>query len=238
METKEYTDYLITVWGSGERAFKDMHIRFIKPKEKGNGNSRLVSCVDFQKELVLATNTRLPAIKDNGFKYKFDTVMNWAFKTKFTPWSKVDFAHPIGSLVELVRTKRIGHLHYREPCNHECKSCAKFKDLYPNCHPQLIEPIHFSKVRQPSGRNITDPIEMVQDPYYPEDHSKLVVSRVEVVTPKMLKDRVDNKFYRAQFGSYKYGVMRKIGSKWLMVMMVGGVVGFVMILYFTGNLPI
>ena len=236
MESKDYTDYLITIWGWDERAFRDMHIKFVKPKRKGGNNSKVVSCYPVQDELVVSRDTSIPSLKYDLFKYEFDSVMNWAFKTKFSPWKKLDFRHPYGSLIELTRTKRIGHLHYREPCNHICKKCSKFETLYPDCHPALIKPIHFSRIRQPSGRDVDEPVEMVQDPNYPGDLTKKVVSRVELVTPKMLKDRIENRFYQAQYGSYKFGAMKKLGSKWLLLV-IGGVVAFVFILYFTGNLP-
>lgn len=232
----EYSDYILTFWGHDERAFKDTHIRIVKPKKTQN-STRTVTCLDGAiDDHELASDVNVPAVKFKGFKFRFGEVMNWSFRTKFAPWKKLDIRHPVRSLLELTRTKRIGHLHYKLPCDQVCNGCPKFKDRYPNCYPDLIDPIHFSKLRQPSGRNVDEPIEWVPDPRYPPEEGKKTISLVEIVTPKMLKDRMENTFLRAAVGSVKYGAMKKLGSKW-MIFMVIGIVAFVLLLYFSGNLP-
>lgn len=234
--TKEYTDYLITIWGAGERAFTDVHIQIGKSGKNGE-KTREITCLEAKPFIELPTDVPLPAVKLRGIKYLFEGYQDWAFLTKFAPWRKVNAHHPVKSLHELSRAKRIGHLHYKEPCDQNCKKCVRFEKEYPDCHPSGIEPLHFSRIHQPSGRINGEPVEMVQDPRHANTSANLIPGLLESVTPRMLQNRIENgpKFYQAQYKSYRFGIVQTIRSRWLLVV-IGMVVGFVVLLYFAGVL--
>jgi len=236
--TKEYTDYVVTIWGFDERAFTDVHVQIIK-NNGSNGKARQVSCMEAKPYIALPGDAPLPAIKQRSVKYLFEGYQDWAFSTKFAPWRKVNFSHPVKTVKELIRTKRIGHLHYKEPCNQVCTDCSKYQSSYPNCHPDGIEPLHFSRIHQPSGRLYGEAIELVQDPRSPNGPKRLVPGLLEGVTPRMLQNRIENgpKFYREQYKSYRFGIVQALGNKWIFLV-VGGIAAIVFILYFTGNIPV
>jgi hypothetical protein len=110
---------------------------------------------------------------------------------------------------EITRKKKIGMLLFQEP-----------DEL--SAIPQ--EPIHISRIYQPSGGRIG------QDP----PPSGLVTK----VTPFILKMIVDssNKYRRA-YKSYAFGIKQAIMSRWVVVLLLG-IVGLVMLLYFTGYIQV
>lgn len=92
---------------------------------------------------------KLAAIRHNGHRYLFN--MDRAYRVKWAPWIELN-RHV---LAELVRSKKIGLLLYQEPCKRDCAECKargdkRYIDVYPNCYPG-IEPMHISRVHQPSG---------------------------------------------------------------------------------------
>jgi len=133
MMVKDYTDYLVTILDSGERVYHIIHLRNAK------------------------------GCKINGNPYPFkqhDYLLNLdrAYRIRWAPWKKIDKNKPwwpFWSIREFIRGKKIGLLLYQEPCKKDCALCKKNEDkryleLYPNCY-GLIEPMHISRIHQPSG---------------------------------------------------------------------------------------
>ena len=84
----------------------------------------------------------------NGHHYMFN--QDRAFRIRWAPWKKQRTWNPIRLLFELLRSKKIGLLLYQEPCSHRCSIC-KHKDESICPVPDRIEPMHISRIHQPSG---------------------------------------------------------------------------------------
>lgn len=63
------------------------------------------------------TSMDVETITHNGRDYIFDR--DRSFRVKWAPWKKVDWKHPIVTINELVRSKKIGLLLYHEPIKGE-----------------------------------------------------------------------------------------------------------------------
>ena len=126
MAEKDYTDYVVMILDSGERLFHLYHIR----------NKKDLS---------------LKAIAHNGHKYQFN--MDRALRIKWAPWRKYNKQHPFRIFHELIRSKKIGLLLYQEPCTHKCSGCKLRVADQDACMkiPALTEPMHISRIHQPSG---------------------------------------------------------------------------------------
>lgn len=131
---KDYTDILIWVFDAGERVYHLDHRRNLKTA-KLNGQT----------------------YEMNGHKYSL--MLDRAFRIRWAPWKKLLLAKPYGKnlyrfLNELTRSKKIGIIYYQEPCTHKCSSCVLLKTDPECCKkiPDLIEPMHISRIHQPSGR--------------------------------------------------------------------------------------
>jgi len=235
---KDYSDYILTVYGAGERVYDDIHVRIVKPKK--GVHTRILDndyiLVDDRKESFVMKNAKVPSFKLRTFEYLFDGFRDRAYRTKLAPWKKWDNKHIIGSLRELARSKKIGHLHYREPCTNDCAGCKKSNDpryelKYPNC-PKTVEPIHISKIHQPSGRLETEPAEKVLD----YDGNE-IQSLVEQITPFTFKTIVDNRFYMQAYKSFKFGFRKGLTGKWWVYALIGGGVLVAILLFATGTIP-
>ncbi len=130
---KDYTDFLVMILDAGERVYHLKHVRH-------------------SKKLDLST------FPFDGHTYVFNR--DRAFSIRWAPWKRAVNRNPFRTFYEVVRTKRVGLLLYQEPCNKNCARCKELKDpkyieSYPNCYGK-IEPIHISRVKQPSGRLVVD----------------------------------------------------------------------------------
>ena len=212
---KDFTDYVLTVYGAGERVYDDIHIRADK---------------DLNEHPVKSMRLR-------DFKYLFAGYRDRAYRTKLSPWKKWDeiekkprYRIPDRYLSELLRSKKIGHLHYLEYCDKStCKRCNDKRDCKA---PEYIEPVHISKIHQPSGRFENEPIEMV------EENGVMITSLLERNTPFTFKTVMDNKFYMQAYKSFKFGFKAALKSKWWIAVIIGVVAVMVVILVLTGNIPI
>jgi hypothetical protein len=197
---KDYTDYVLTVYSSGERVLHDFHYL----------------AEDLKKRKILSVRC-VRANFNPRFKYRFNGFEDRAFGTRLSPWKKWDRKHPIDSLKELARSKRIGHLHYLEPSDSKA--------------PDEVEPIPISRIHQPSGRLEGQLPEVID--YYGQD---IKGGLPEEITPYDLKVLVDNNFYMQAFKTFKFGFKGVLSShRWIWI--VVGVIGVVVaVLYFTGRL--
>jgi hypothetical protein len=134
---KDYSDILICVLDAGERLYHLDHRRNFKGS-KLNGTT----------------------YEMNGHKYILN--LDRAYRIRWAPWKKLIVAKPYMRNAsrffnELTRSKKIGLLLYQEPCTNKCPSC-KYKDkdvcldVLGKPIPSLIEPMHISRIHQPSGR--------------------------------------------------------------------------------------
>ncbi len=131
---KDYTDILVWVFDAGERVYHLDHRRNLKTKKIDKTTCEL-----------------------NGHKYVL--VLDRAFRIKWAPWKKMLFKPPYARNIgrffnEVTRSKKIGILYYQEPCTHKCSTCVLLK-TDPDCCkkiPDLVEPMHISRIHQPSGR--------------------------------------------------------------------------------------
>jgi hypothetical protein len=125
---KDFTDYVIMVLDSGDRVYHLVHLR--------NG-----------KGCKIDGNT----YPMNDHKYLLN--LDRAYRINWAPWKKLVVRKPYWKnfyrpLIELTRSKKIGLLIYQEPCNHKCSKCPD-KDC--SKLPSLVEPMHISRIHQPSG---------------------------------------------------------------------------------------
>ena len=124
---KDFTDYVIMVLGSGDRVYHLVHLRNAKGC-KIDGNIYPM----------------------NSHKYVLN--LDRAYRINWAPWKKLVVKKPYWKnfyrpLIELIRSKKIGLLIYQEPCNHRCSGCDKDCTIIP----EKIEPMHISRIHQPSG---------------------------------------------------------------------------------------
>jgi hypothetical protein len=131
---KDYTDILIWVFDAGERVYHLDHRRNLKTAK-----------LDGQ------------VYEMNGHKYTL--ILDRAFRIKWAPWKKLILAKPYATnlyrfINEIMRSKKIGIIYYQEPCTHKHSSCVLLK-TDPDCCkkiPDMVEPMHISRIHQPSGR--------------------------------------------------------------------------------------
>lgn len=87
---KDYTDYVSEIHGKGDRVYFQEHYRQLK-------KDALVSEYDFNGRTYLLN-------KDRAYRVK-----------GYNPWKKWDWEKPLWSLIELMRTKKVGLIKHREP---------------------------------------------------------------------------------------------------------------------------
>jgi len=140
---KEYTDYILMTLGSGERVYDTVHLRYHK------GKLYNPDMVDFKKALPFGVGFIAQPL--NGHKYLLN--LDRAYRINWAPWKKFIIKKPYWKnfykpLIELTRSKKVGLLFYQEPCNHKCSKC-----LDKDCSkiPNMVEPMHISRIHQPSG---------------------------------------------------------------------------------------
>ena len=154
---KDFTDYIVMILDSGDRVYHQEHARFIKEKllfdsqmpiQNGIGSRPLKA-----PELAIKYRPGL-WIKMNDHKYVLN--LDRAYRVNWAPWKKIVFKKPYWRnfykpLIELARSKKIGILFYQEPCNHKCSKHPECQGEAPCKAPNLIEPMHISRIHQPSG---------------------------------------------------------------------------------------
>lgn len=147
---------------------------------------------------------------DKGQTYH--QMLDRAYRIRWVPWylEEASWKHPFAFLREVIRKKKVGLLLYQEPEAHTSE-------------PQ--EPIHISRIAQPSGR-----ILHTNEP--PEG------GLVDKISPFILKMIVDSSSkYRKAYKSYAFGLKQKLMSNWVLLLILG-IVGLVMFLYFTGYIRV
>lgn len=229
---RDFTDYRMAIYGAGEHTTTDIHIQFLPKKKNPETNARQEpTTVSFDNPILerLPTNAEIKSIKYNGFKYLFESQRDRAYQTKKAAWPKWKSKYPVQSLKEIFRAKKIGYMIFPEFCDHKCSRHPECKDG-PCKAPEYIEAFHHSIIRQPSGYLRTDPIEHVND-YF--GHR---ISDIEIITPFMLKAKIENRLYRNLQGTVKYGLQNIFTMNWKIYAVIG-VVALVVILYFAGLIP-
>ena len=98
--------------------------------------------------------------------------------------------------------------------------------------PEPIEPIHTSRLHQPSGRN---------KELYPHAKIKRDLSEppslLETVTPRTLKADLDAPQFKRAYNSFKFGAITPIANRWWIWLAIAFVAVFI-ILYATGNFDV
>lgn len=160
---RDYTDFLLFIFDSGERVYHLVHLRNRKGLEL-NGKTYPM----------------------NGHKYLLN--LDRAYRIKWTPWKKFDWNKVKWTFNELTRSKKVGILFYQEPSppreirvvtDCECSCGFKGKTMtgtkvhiasaqqtgqgsehtikeivstqMVNVVKGPIEPMHISRIHQPSG---------------------------------------------------------------------------------------
>jgi len=136
-----------------------------------------------------------------------------AFRMRWKPWTweEANWKKPWLIVKELLRKKKVGLLLYQE-----------------TDEPQqaLIEPIHISRISQPSGQ--------IDDDRPDEERTDLT----DKISPFVLKMIVDaSSKYRKAYKSYAFGLKQKLMSNWVILLLLG-IVGVFMLLYLTGYIRI
>jgi len=202
---KDYSDILIVVLDAGERIYHLDHRHNYKGSKLNGSTYEL-----------------------NGRKYILN--LDRAYRIRWAPWKKLIVGKPYLKNIsrffnELTRSKKIGLLLYQEPCTNKCSTCKDEGGEKCKLIPTEIDPMHISRIHQPSGRMIG------------EDHQVTKGKEVALddwLSPHGFKMIVDSSpKYKKAFKSYAFGLIHKIKAKWVWVM-VGGIVVLVIILYITG----
>jgi len=229
---RDFTDYRMAIYGAGEHTKTEIHIQFL-PKKKNEAKSvrDTPTTLDFEAPILqkLPRNAEITAIKFNGFKYRFEDQRDRAYLTRHAPWPKWNTSHPIMSLKEIFRVKKIGYLICPEYCDHKCSKHPECQDA-PCTAPEFIEAWHHSIIRQPSGHLRSDPVQYVME----DGRERLAYP--EYITPYQLKVKVENRLYKNQVGTVKYGIQKIFNMSWKIWLIIGIVVVGV-ILFLTGNIP-
>jgi hypothetical protein len=154
---KEYTDYLFMMLSSGDRVYDLEHARCVKgrllfdsllPIQNGPG-SRPLKTPDTPIKYAPGLWVQM-----NGHKYLLN--LDRAYRINWAAWKKLVIKKPYWKnfykpILELVRSKKVGILYYQEPCNHKCSKHPECQGEKPCRAPDLVEPMHISKIHQPSG---------------------------------------------------------------------------------------
>lgn len=256
VKLRDFTDYRMAIYGASEHTTTDIHIRFlskppalskmaqVKYKAYSVPNAKVRKLklpaspiteteriINFDNPILLKLQPKdeIDAIKYNGFKYLFESQRDRAYLTRKAAWVKWKSKHPIASLREIFRAKKIGYLIFSEPCDHKCSICVHNSDDKYIC-PTEVEAFHHSLIRLPSGRLRSEPLE-----YVTEDGVKRL-SDPETISPYELKVKIENRLYRQQRGTVKYGLQKLFSMNWK-IWVVIGVVVIVMVLYFEHLIP-
>lgn len=127
---KDYTDYVVELHGAGDRVYFQEHYRQLKKDP---------DISEFE-----VNERTYPLNKDRAYRVK-----------GYTPWDKWDRKHPLKSIKEFVRGKKVGLIKYREPppttepelveikreviTGHYCKICG-----FKNKHERIVK-AHITK---------------------------------------------------------------------------------------------
>ena len=229
---RDYTDYRMAIYGAGEHTTTDVHVQFL-PKLKNDPTQvrKTQVTLDFDNPILqkLPTNVEITAIRFNGFKYRFEDQRDRAYNTRNATWPKWNTKHPVLSLKEILRVKKIGYIIYPEYCDHKCSTHPECQDG-PCMAPEYIEAWHHSIIRQPSGHLRTDPVDYVTE----GEATRLAYP--EYITPYQLKVKLENRLYKNQVGTVKYGIQKLFTMNWKIWLIIG-VVAVGVILFLTGNIP-
>jgi hypothetical protein len=134
---KDYTDFILLIYDSGERLAHYKHLR--NRLEMKNG-----------KKTSIIEGKTYPY---EGNNYVLD--LDRAYLIRWRSWKILKLQKPyIKNMAfffnELTRAKKIGLIFYQEPCHHQCSRCPwPEKDC--SSLPEKVEPLHISHIHQPSG---------------------------------------------------------------------------------------
>jgi len=164
---KDYSDFILFVFDAGERVYHLFHMRNTLERQQLNEARALVHNFHYYKYRV--NMDRAYRIRWAPWKkimrrppYKVRVKSDWYFgtaeKNVYTKRQvlavkikKHFFSFDLyGTLIELTRSKKIGIIFFQEPCTHRCSTCEhKEKPICPI--PTIVEPMHISRIHQPSG---------------------------------------------------------------------------------------
>lgn len=143
----------------------------------------------------------------------YDLMLDRAYRIRWAPWiwENLSWRRAWSIFRELTRKKKVGLLLFQE-------------SEEPTDTP--IEPLHISRISQPSGKLDDD---------RPEEERTALTDKV---TPFILKMIVDaSSKYRKAYKSYAFGLKGKLMAKWVWILMLGVVAVFFM-LYFAGYIEV
>jgi hypothetical protein len=134
---KDFTDFIIWIYDSGERIVHYKHLR---------------------NRLELKNGKRTSIIQGKTYPYegnKYVLDLDRGYLIRWAPWKKWRLEKPylknlVWTFRELTRSKKIGLLFYQEPCHHQCSKCP-IADKDCTKLPDKIEPLHISHIHQPTG---------------------------------------------------------------------------------------
>jgi len=154
---KDFTDYVLVIFDAGDRVYHTKHLWHHKGVELDH---KLYGFNGYQYVLEL---DRAYKIKWRPWKhiiYTERTIKKTVEPKKGVKGAKptviekkVKRFRPYLTVREFLRSKKIGVLWYQMPCTHKCASCTlRLKDEN-ICSklPSKVEPMHISKIHQPSG---------------------------------------------------------------------------------------
>lgn len=162
---KDYTDYVLVVLDAGDRVYHHEHLRHRKSTPIDHqihvfGEHKYVLELDRAYKIKWAPWSKVMRRSPS----KTTSIQTWYFGTINEKMAKVPVTivktkyplvaiKPLATIAEVFRSKKIGVLWYQMPCTNKCASCRlrlKDPDICSKL-PSLIEPMHISKIHQPSG---------------------------------------------------------------------------------------
>jgi len=96
---------------------------------------------------------------------------------------------------------------------------------------EVVEPLHISKMHQPSGILKGSPEEQKWLESLKDSETECLLN---ILTPRLLKMEIEDDSYRKAYKSYKFGQATPITQKWWIWVIVAMIFVFV-VLYMTGN---
>ena len=257
---RDFTDYITLIFGTGERVYHLDHIRQLKKDDE-------VSEFDFNDRKYMINKDRAMRVRWQPWK-KWDKEarlrsINEMFRTKkvgLIVYREPPKGEQQYMIVEKEVPKDYGCMICDFKTDHERVIKAHVTKKHKGAKPEMViiknlqivkesvamqeivEPMHISRIRQPSGVIMTDvpPGEFVKpqeraDPRPPEQlEDENYPPLTETISPRVFKAMVDSPQFRRQYKSFKFGNLTPITGKWWLWVAIAFVAIFV-ILIMTGN---
>lgn len=241
---RDYTDYVIEIHGAGDRVYFQKHLRQLKKDEP-------VEEFDFQGCTYLVNKDRAVRVKGYTPWRKLDRKRPlWSlmevFRTKKVGIIKdleplpgpSEMEEVVTEVPEAFTCKICGFKHDEERVlkGHVTKKhkgakhamvvlpvMKQIREMRPK--KRLVEPLHISRMHQPSG--------ILMGPQG-EASTRPTDSLLNIITPRLLKVEIEDDTYKKAYKSYRFGNVLPITQKWYIWVIVA-VVGIFGILILTGN---